>query len=66
MSRNRLAPVKIEIADIETKYFLGQINDVTYNEEWWKWYCQENKLDVNTGKSLRGSSYPRPANYTLF
>lgn len=26
-------------------------NDVEYNEQWWKWYCQENKLDVATGKS---------------
>lgn len=27
------------------------IDDVEYNQNWWKWYCQENKLDVTTGKS---------------
>ena len=26
-------------------------DDVTYNEEWWKGYCQENKLDIASGKS---------------
>jgi len=31
-------------------------DDVKYNEEWWKWYCKENNLDVSSGKSLRGGS----------
>ncbi len=41
-------------------------DDITYNEEWWKRYCQENKLDVTTGKSLRGSSSFRINNSLLF
>lgn len=43
-----------------------ELDDVQYNQEWWQWYCNEHKLDVATGKSLRGSSYPIPPNYTLF
>lgn len=45
-----------------TKHILGLvdkeefIDDVEYNQKWWKWYCQENKLDINTGKSL-GSKF---------
>jgi hypothetical protein len=26
-------------------------DDIEYNQKWWKWYCQENCLDVATGKS---------------
>lgn len=43
---------------------LLDLDDVEYHQNWWKWYCQENKLDVNTGKSL--GRYPMPSNYTLF
>jgi hypothetical protein len=51
MNRNNtLAPVK-EV--IETQYFLGLVDDATYNQIWWESYCQENDLDVDTGKSFR-------------
>ncbi len=46
-----------EYTSKSTAYALGLIeeeliDDVEYNQKWWKWYCQENKLEVTTGKSL--------------
>lgn len=57
MSKNRLANFE-KYTSYMTKHILGItdeeefIDDVEYNQRWWKWYCEENKLDVNTGKSF--------------